>query len=90
MTDRSDLDFITACLVEALTEERHTVVPKLFKMYEEIKENQEQPLGNLDLSSIMGEWNSTDDVLSFDYDDRLSIEYNPLPDEDDEPQFVVK
>jgi hypothetical protein len=74
MTEDSDLDFLATCLVTALKEKRHTVVPKLFKMYEEFRENEQY-------SNFIGSdfYSPTlEDSLDFSYgDDRLSVEYSP-------------
>ena len=37
MTEDSDLEFLTTCIVTALKEKRHAVASKLFKIYEEVR-----------------------------------------------------
>lgn len=70
----SDLDFITRCLVTALKDKRHTVVSKLFKMYEEIREHEQY--SNFVSSDFYSP--TLEDSLNFSYgDDRLSFEYSP-------------
>ena len=78
MTEDSDLDFLTTCLVTALKEKRHTVASKLFKIYEEIRpkisehEQYSNFIGSDFYSPTLG------DTLDFsDGDDRLSMEYSP-------------
>ena len=85
MTEDSDLDFLTTCLVTALKEKRHTVASKLFKIYEEIrpKISEHEQYSNFIASSFY-----SPDTLDFssrsyngmdfsDGDDRLSMEYSP-------------
>lgn len=78
MTEDSDLDFLATCLVTALKEKRHTVVPKLFKMYEEFRENEQynEQYSNFIRSDFYSP--TLEDSLDFSYgDDRLSVEYSP-------------
>ena len=86
--DKSDLDFLTTCLVTALKEKRHTVASKLFKIYEEVrpKISEHEQYSNFIASSFYSP--TLGDTLDFssrsyngmdfsDGDDRLSMEYSP-------------
>ncbi len=62
--DRSDLDFVRDVLIDALEQKREDLVPRIFKLYEELRSPAPTiPAGNIDINSL-GEYNFS---LTSDY-----------------------
>jgi|TARA_R100000027_G_scaffold60367_1_gene51098 hypothetical protein len=51
--DRSDLDFVRDVLIDALDQKREDLVPRIFKLYEELRAPAPTiPTGNIDISTL--------------------------------------
>ena len=51
--ERSDLDFLRDVLVDALESKRDDLIPRLFKLYEEVRSPAPTiPPGNIDISTV--------------------------------------
>ena len=63
--DRSDLDFVRDVLVDALEQKREDLVPRIFKLYEELRTPAPTiPSGNIDLTTLGNDYNFS---LTSDY-----------------------
>ena len=63
--DRSDLDFVRDVLVDALEQKREDLVPRIFKLYEELRAPAPTiPSGNIDLTTLGNDYNFS---LTSDY-----------------------
>jgi len=57
-TERSDLDFLRDVLVDALESRRDNLIPRLFKLYEEVRSPAPTiPTGNIDLTTLGNDYN---------------------------------
>ena len=64
-TERSDLDFLRDVLVDALESRRDNLIPRLFKLYEEVRSPAPTiPTGNIDLTTLGNDYNFS---LTSDY-----------------------
>ena len=64
-TERSDLDFLRDVLVNALESRRDNLIPRLFKLYEEVRSPAPTiPTGNIDLTTLGNDYNFS---LTSDY-----------------------
>ena len=51
--DRSDLDFVRDVLIDALDQKREDLVPRIFKLYEELRAPAPTiPTGNIDINTL--------------------------------------
>lgn len=63
--DRSDLDFVRDVLIDALEQKREDLVPRIFKLYEELRAPAPTiPSGNIDLTTLGNDYNFS---LTSDY-----------------------
>ena len=63
--DRSDLDFVRDVLIDALDQKREDLVPRIFKLYEELRAPAPTiPSGNIDLTTLGNDYNFS---LTSDY-----------------------
>lgn len=49
---RSDLDFVSDVLINALNERREDIIPDIYKMYEQIRNRPTIPDGNITIDKI--------------------------------------
>ena len=49
---RSDIDFVSDVLINALNERREDIIPDIYKMYEEIRNRPTIPDGNITIDKI--------------------------------------
>ena len=67
--ERSDLDFVRDVLIDALDQKREDLVPRIFKLYEELRAPAPTiPTGNIDISTL-----STPDGTEYNFS--LSSDY---------------
>ena len=67
--DRSDLDFVRDVLIDALDQKREDLVPRIFKLYEELRAPAPTiPSGNIDLTTLGNDYNFS---LTSDYLDNV-------------------
>lgn len=52
---RSDLDFVSDVLIQALNEKREDIIPDIYKMYEEIRNRPTIPDGNINIDKIISD-----------------------------------
>jgi len=63
--DRSDLDFVRDVLIDALDQKREDLVPRIFKLYEELRAPAPTiPSGNIDITTLGNDYNFS---LTSDY-----------------------
>jgi len=63
--DRSDLDFVRDVLIDALDQKREDLVPRIFKLYEELRAPAPTiPTGNIDITKLGNAYNFS---LTSDY-----------------------
>ena len=63
--DRSDLDFVRDVLIDALDQKREDLVPRIFKLYEELRAPAPTiPSGNIDTTTLGNDYNFS---LTSDY-----------------------
>ena len=63
--DRSDLDFVRDVLIDALDQKREDLVPRIFKLYEELRAPAPTiPSGNIDINTLGNDYNFS---LTSDY-----------------------
>ena len=63
--DRSDLDFVRDVLIDALDQKREDLVPRIFKLYEELRAPAPTiPTGNINIDTLGTDYNFS---LTSDY-----------------------
>ena len=63
--DRSDLDFVRDVLIDALDQKREDLVPRIFKLYEELRAPAPTiPSGNINIDTLGTDYNFS---LTSDY-----------------------
>ena len=67
--DRSDLDFVRDVLIDALDQKREDLVPRIFKLYEELRAPAPTiPSGNINIDTLGTDYNFS---LTSDYLDNV-------------------